>query len=64
MVTRVQLIFELPGWWIGSGGDLKVENLNRFFKELGPGVNLANVEENEILFLETQRRRTGVSGFQ
>jgi len=58
-----QLIFELPGWWIGSGGGLKVEILNRLFKELGPDVNLANVEENEILFLETQRRKTGVSGF-
>lgn len=59
-----QLIFELPGWWIGSGGGLKVEILNRLFKELGAEVNLANIEENEILFLETQRRRTGVSGFQ
>ncbi len=58
-----ELIFELPGWWIGSGGGLKVEILNRLFKELGPDINLANVEQTDILFLETQRRKTGVSGF-
>ena len=58
-----QLIFELPGWWIGSGGGLKVDILNRLFKELGPEVNLANVEQGDVMFLETQRRKTGVSGF-
>ena len=58
-----QLIFELPGWWIGSEGGLKVEILNRLFKELGSDVNLANVEQGDVLFLETQRRKTGVSGF-
>lgn len=58
-----QLIYELPGWWIGSSGGMKIEIMNRLFHLLGSEVNLANIEEHEILFLETQRRKTGVSGF-
>ncbi len=58
-----QLIFELPGWWLGSEGMLKIEVLTRLFKELGSDVNLANVDQGDVLYLETQRRKTGVSGF-
>lgn len=58
-----QLIFELPGWWLGALGAENVGLIKMLIGEFGPDVNIANVGPNEVMYLETDRRRTGVAGF-
>ena len=59
-----RLIFELPGWWLGPIGSEKIPTLTSLIRNLGPEVNLGNICPEEILYLETNRRKTGVSGFE
>ena len=59
-----RLIFELPGWWLGPIGTEKIPTLNALISNLGPDANLGNIGPEELLYLETNRRKTGVSGFQ
>lgn len=58
-----RLIFELPGWWLGKEGENKVSAMRDLLQTFGADVNLANVCEDEVLFLETLRLNTGVAGF-
>lgn len=57
------LILELPGWWLGPMGGQKIPTINALISQLGPEINLGNIEPQDLLYLETARRKTGVSGF-
>lgn len=59
-----KLVFELPGWWLGPVGDERASMIQALLRRFGPTVNLANVAPDEVLFVETLRRRTGTMGFQ
>lgn len=57
------MIFELPGWWLSELGVYKADTIKRLIDQFGPEVNLANIEEREIFFVETLRRKTGTAGY-
>ena len=59
-----RLIYELPGWWLGPAGGQKIPTVNALLTQLGPETNLGNVEPSDVLYLETARCKTGVSGFE
>jgi phosphosulfolactate synthase len=58
------LIFELPGWWLGSLATEQVPMMRALIDRFGPTVNLGNVGADQLLFTETLRRKTGVAGFK
>lgn len=59
-----KLIFELPGWWLGAVGAERAGMMRTLLTSFGSAVNLANIDPDEVLFLETLRRKTGVAGFR
>ena len=58
------VIFELPGWWLGHVGNERVGMTRALLGALGRDVNIANVDKAEVIFVETLRRKTGVTGFE
>jgi phosphosulfolactate synthase len=58
-----RVMIELPGAWIPEVRKCDVEALKKLLiEELGPDVNLANVEPQDLLDLETTRVGLGVAG--
>lgn len=58
-----RVMFELPGPWIPEVRRCDVEALKKLLiEELGPDVNLANVQPEDLLDLETTRVGLGVAG--
>jgi phosphosulfolactate synthase len=58
-----RVMFELPGPWIAEVRKCDVEVLKKLLIEtLGPEVNLANVQPEDLLDLETTRVGLGVAG--
>jgi len=59
-VALKDVIFELPGYWIpGTRYSDPTHIARELLDAFGPGVNLANVNANEVLHLETVRRGIG-----
>ena len=58
------LIIEVPGTWVLNvhGFDRHIM-IGRLIEWFGPNVNLANIESNEIIMVETLRRKHGVAGY-
>lgn len=58
------IIIEIPGTWVPNVHGFDRHNMiMRLIEWFGPNVNLANIESNEIIMVETLRRKHGVAGY-